>query len=243
MSGDFATLLGEIGAAEIGSALRDPRDAVADLPPLNARMREELAALLGTMNGFYSYEDAVHVYPAGDIDAEISLGEWNSAALWRLEYGQLADNLVFVAEDLFGDQFAISGDDVVAFRAETGERERLAGSLREWLANVQRDADFLTGRPIANSWRQIHGRLPRGRRLMPVTPSVLGGSYDIQNLRAVEAVDGMRFRGQLASQIAGLPEGTDVRLRAYPAWRDPRVDGEAFIVIDEGGDDGSCVEG
>jgi hypothetical protein len=24
-------------------------------------------------------------------------------------------------------------------------------------------------------------------------------------------------------------------LRAYPAWRDPRVDGEAFFVIDEGG--------
>jgi A/G-specific adenine glycosylase len=32
-------------------------------------------------------------------------------------------------------------------------------------------------------------------------------------------------------------------LRAYPAWRDPRVDSEAFFVIDEGGDDGSCVEG
>jgi hypothetical protein len=32
-------------------------------------------------------------------------------------------------------------------------------------------------------------------------------------------------------------------LKAYPVWRDPRVDGEALFVIDEGGEDGCCGQG
>ena len=47
--------------------------------------------------------------------------------------------------------------------------------------------------------------------------------------------------GPLAEIGAGLGDGG--ALRAYPAWRDLRVDGEAFFVIDEGGDDGSCGQG
>ena len=46
---------------------------------------------------------------------------------------------------------------------------------------------------------------------MPKMPFVTGGEYAIQNLAAIEASRGMRFRGDLAVQIRDLPDGAQIR--------------------------------
>jgi len=46
----------------------------------------------------------------------------------------------------------------------------------------------------------------------------MGGDYSIHNLWAGNALDGMRFKGDLALQTMHVPEGSEVKLslRAKP---------------------------
>jgi len=47
---------------------------------------------------------------------------------------------------------------------------------------------------------------------MPKTPFFLGGAYSVGNLWAGDAVEGMRFKADLAAQTKDLPDGASVRL-------------------------------
>ena len=188
-------------------------------PPLTAAAPEpldwptplgtELTALLARANGFYAFESALHVRPSGGGGQD--LADWNEQTLWRDAYGGLADGLLFFAEDVFGGQFALASGGVVAFNPETGERTATANSLESWAATVLADYQFQTGYPLAHQWQQRHGALPPGQRLLPKRPFVLGGKYEMDNLYPLDAVQGMRLRGELAVQIRDLPDGATIR--------------------------------
>ena len=45
---------------------------------------------------------------------------------------------------------------------------------------------------------------------------MIGGEYEVANLRVMEAVEAMQFRGDLAQQLRDVPEGTEVRLTLGP---------------------------
>jgi hypothetical protein len=47
---------------------------------------------------------------------------------------------------------------------------------------------------------------------MPKIPFVMGGEYNIENLWAGDAVQGMRFKGDMALQIRDVPDGGAVKL-------------------------------
>jgi hypothetical protein len=47
-------------------------------------------------------------------------------------------------------------------------------------------------------------------RLAPRIPFVLGGSFDVDNLHAINESKGMHLRSELALQIRNLPEGAQV---------------------------------
>jgi hypothetical protein len=93
---------------------------------------QELLALLSQRNGFYAFESALHVFPLGSRAGVIDLETWNTQTLWRFEFGDLADGLLFFAEDIFGMQFAIRGDRIYSFDPETAEVEFLADSISQW---------------------------------------------------------------------------------------------------------------
>lgn len=141
----------------------------------------------------------------------MSIEDWNSDALWRGAYGDLAAGLVFFAEDVFGSQFALRHGEVVTFDPETAEIEAFAPSIEAWAAVVLRDFEILTGYPLAAEWQAGHGRLPARRRLLPKVPFVAGGAFAVENLHELDSVEGMRFRATLALQIRDLPDGTKIR--------------------------------
>jgi hypothetical protein len=170
-----------------------------------------LGDLLGRRNGFYAFESALHVFPVGSEGTQ-DLAGWNAPGLWRDAYGGLADGLLLFAEDLFGGQFALRDGEVVTFEPETGEVEALARDLEGWARALLDDYELLTGQPLAHAWQRRHGPLPAGRRLLPKTPFVLGGAYEVENLYPLEAVQGMRLRGDIARQLKDLPDGARVRL-------------------------------
>jgi hypothetical protein len=47
---------------------------------------------------------------------------------------------------------------------------------------------------------------------MPKSPFFLGGAYEIENLWAGDAVEGMRFKADVAMQTRNMPDGTQVHL-------------------------------
>lgn len=142
-----------------------------------------------------------------------SLEAWNAADGWRTAFQGLADGFLFFAEDVLGGQFAIRDDEVLSFDPETGQPEQVASSLEGWADRLPADYEVLSGFSLARRWQRAHGPLAPGVRLVPKIPFVLGGEFDVSNVYALDAAEGMRVRGQLAVQIRDLPDGARVRYR------------------------------
>ena len=179
----------------------------------------ELMRMLSTKNGFYAFESALHVLPSTLSTLEMGgfgFQAWNDVSLWRGWYQSLTDGLLFFAEDVFGGQFAIRGNEVVTFDPESGDIEVLALSLEGWAEKLLADYPLLTGYPLAHEWQVTNGPIPIGKRLLPKTPFVLGGPFQESNLYAIDAVQGMRYRGELWEQFRVLPDGAQVQLKVLP---------------------------
>jgi hypothetical protein len=178
---------------------------------------KELEAVLSEHNGFFGFDAAWLVRPLVQESPPLGILQWNQPALWKeaFESPRVAD-ACFFAEDVFGCQFCLSNQSVYSFNPETAEFERLASSVKNWMARILADPEGLTGWPVARDWARTKGDLERGFRLVPKVPFVLGGSYELSNLYPSRDVDAMRFRGTLASQLRGVEDGANVILRRRP---------------------------
>jgi hypothetical protein len=107
----------------------------------------------------------------------------------------------------------LRGKTVSTFDPETGKAEAMANSLEGWAQRVLSDFGLWTGHQVARDWQTGHGAIPRGWRLLPVRPFVLGGEYTVANVRAAEAIKGMKYRASIAVQIRDLPDGAAVKLK------------------------------
>jgi hypothetical protein len=194
-------------------------EALAPRPKALAELLEpfllgpELFRLLELKNGFYAFESALHAFPLTSA-VGMSLEEWNAETLWRNCYKDLAEGLVFFAEDIFQDQFCLSSGGILRFHSETGATAFMADSVESWAARILRDYRLETAWPLASKWQAEHGLLPPGKRLMPKTPFFLGGEYSVDNLWAGDPVEGMRLKADLALQTRKLPDGSSVKLIA-----------------------------
>lgn len=173
----------------------------------------DLLQLLNHKNGFYAFESALHVFPAGCKDSYIDLESWNRPDSWRERYGSVTAPYLFFAEDIFGVQFGLNENGIYKFDPETAEVEDLAADLDEWARRILADYEYETGHPLAHEWQAQHGPLALGKRLLPKVPFVLGGTYELDNLYAADALKGMEFRADMWKQIKDLPDGTQVRMR------------------------------
>lgn len=69
-----------------------------------------------------------------------TLQEWNKQEGWRSTYKDLVkQNLIFFAEDAFGNQFAYDDEKIVYFNAEIGRATSFANSFAEWLSIILED--------------------------------------------------------------------------------------------------------
>jgi hypothetical protein len=168
--------------------------------------------LLAGRNGFYCFESALHVFPSRSNAEHFGLDEWNSTDLWREEYAGLIDrDLLFVAEDMFGNQFGLIEDFVCMFDVETAAVTKFSRSVAEWSERMLTEFNLHTGYRMAHEWQSRCGRIAHGSRLVPKAPFVLGGSLLVENLYECEAVTGMRMRAHWARQLARAPNGRSDR--------------------------------
>ena len=137
---------------------------------------------------------------------------WNRAPLWRTCYQGLDADLFFFAEDIFGNQWALDSTGICVFDAETGDTTTIAADLEEWSKQLLKGYKVMTGWPIAHMWQKAHGTLKPTERLNPKQLFVLGGSYTIDNLIVIDAIEGMKRRAGIATQIHALKDGTYVKI-------------------------------
>jgi len=191
-------------------------DARTFTPGLSPRLQSQLLELLSLRNGFFAFEAALRVFPAGPTLYGYALDEWNAPDLWRAHYNGLADGAFFFAEDLFGGQYGVWEESVIKFDPETADAEIVAADLDGWADLILTDYAFQTGYPLAHEWQLAHGPLEPRQRLVPLTLFVLGGAFSLDNLKAMDAAEGMRVRGPIAQQIRDLPDGSPITLSVEP---------------------------
>jgi len=123
----------------------------------------ELFQMLEQKNGSYAFEYALHVFPLS-TDPEVGLEGWNAESLWRKKYEDLAEGLLFFAEDILQDQFCLSKaqSGVHRFHAETGQTTFMAESVEEWAGVILSNYRTETGWPFVHEWQEKNGRLPLG---------------------------------------------------------------------------------
>ena len=65
---------------------------------------------------------------------------------------------------------------------------------------------------LAGLAREVHGPLTGGRVYNFLIPAVLGGAYDVQNIRTLSLSEYIAFAGSIAFQIKDLKDGDQVVL-------------------------------
>ena len=195
-----------------GTALCDSKATLSpDLIKATGSLADELLGMLRIKNGFYAFESALHVFPTHQTPDEVSLRQWNAASLWRGAYPAIPDDCVVFAEDIFGGQFCIKDSEVHGFEPETGELEYIANNIENWANAILSDYPFVTGFEFGHRWQESNGPIPPRKRLLPKTPFVMGGEYSVENFYVTDSIEGMRLRGNIASQIQDSPDGTPVK--------------------------------
>lgn len=188
----------------------DPDDAqiLGELP-------HELRGVLSAINGFVLFGGAMHVRGAlHEPDWHSMRAHWRGpVALAALYPAVDADDVPF-AQDCVGDQFLLRDGSVVRLCAETGDVEPLGMSLAEFLERACADpTEFLGAHPLIQH-RNDGGELQPGMLLHAYPPFCIQGSAAGVSLRAVPAVELIRAHALLARQLASVPDGTRVRIRA-----------------------------
>ena len=175
---------------------------------------QQLLAMLKVKNGFFAFESALHVFPVNQpIDDEVELVEWNSPSVWKDAFSKDLTHTFCFAENLFGEQFCIVEKSICRFDPETTELVPLADSIEDWACLMIAERDKQIGFRLGHEWQRLNKPLARGRRLLPRIPFVLGGAFAVENLFDCDAVEGMRFRANIANQILDLPDGSTIEFK------------------------------
>lgn len=173
----------------------------------------QLECLLKDKNGFYAFESALHVFPANCISEVITLEEWNLDSAWKESFEGNVDGILFFAEDVFGGQYGIQGNEIVKFEPEDCEVSFFAEDVDGWALKILNDFEVETGYPLASEWQRQYGAIKKGCRLVPKIPFILGGEYIVDNLFEIDNLEGMLLRADIWKQIRDLPDGAEIELR------------------------------
>ncbi len=171
---------------------------------------QQLINILKKKNGFLVFESALRFFPADPTLAKREITRWNNPDVWIGFFDGMAAGAIFFAEDVFGSQFCIVGDEIRSFDPETGEMEFISYSFEDWAKEILEDYEALTGYPIAHEWQETYGVLDYDKVLAPKYPFVLGGEFELNNMSSMDAVKAMLFRADLAKQIRDLPDGAEI---------------------------------
>lgn len=171
--------------------------------------------LLQISNGLYVFDKGVHLFGMGsEFPLWHDLIRWNAHEAWKHEY-RFDMSECYFAETALGDQFYYNNTgEIGRLEAETGHKSLVAESFVGWLSALSGSLDEIADVDILLDWQNAsEKKLQPGYHLCPRIPFCLGGSIDSeQDGYLCNAIDNMRFKGQLASQLCDVKPGEKIDL-------------------------------
>jgi hypothetical protein len=170
-------------------------------------------SLLSKHNGLTAFDGGLRIF--GTVPQVLpGLQDWNKKDGWRLEYRELIKkNLVFFAEDVFGNQFAFDGARVVYFDVENGRATPFANSFSDWLSIILEDPVDTLQLVRYKNWLKKGERLEPSEHLCPTYPFVVKADPPLHELYRVSSAQDMRYKGHFAYQIKDVPDGAQIKIK------------------------------
>ncbi|MEM7038128.1 MAG: hypothetical protein AAF570_14180 [Bacteroidota bacterium] len=167
---------------------------------------------LTEMNGGAFFEGALILYGNSE-QAGFDLQTVN--ALMQELYGKLVERKFFFGQDILGLQYYLDVKKKVVgqMNIETGEMEVIARHFPAFLAELENDLDYLTGLDLLRDYVEENGPLEFGARLCPMKPFVIGGEYEVSNLKAKNALENLKINAFVYHKIKDLPDGANVSFK------------------------------
>ncbi|MDB5105344.1 MAG: hypothetical protein JWP91_3033 [Fibrobacteres bacterium] len=173
------------------------------------------ADFLKEYNGLYAFDRALHLFGVDPARPYHDLSVRNApSALWRGSYGDMLKDVCFFAEDLFGHLFGLRGPEAVVFDPESGNLDTLAEGFDGWLRFIGEDTDYATGQSLSQAWSEEKDVIPFDSRLAPRTPFILGGEFELDNLRPLGWLENQEFMAEVYEKVKDLPEGSEIEIDA-----------------------------
>jgi hypothetical protein len=144
-----------------------------------------------------------------------SISTWNSSE-WKSAYGEIAKNLIFFAEDIFGDQygyrFRASDSELVKFFVEGGKVELVHGGIDELIrAFITPQKSSLIDYSLAEKAFCVGKHPTAGQHLAFRLPLITGGDYTVENLHVESVEMHLGLLAQMSVKNLQLPDGTQIR--------------------------------
>ena len=127
----------------------------------------------------------------------------------------LPDEVTVWFANRFGEPFLVTQEGAVhRLNVELGELERLAESREDFALRVDgvgvAQDWFMT--PMVDAAEQAGLKLEAGQCFGFAVPTVLGGAYDVENVRVKSMAEYHAFLAALHDKIKDLPDGTEIQL-------------------------------
>ncbi len=143
-----------------------------------------------------------------------TLRDWNKRDGWRSAYKEMVkENLIFFAEDVFGNQFAFEKEKILYFNVETGRTTSFANSFSEWLSIILEDPVDTLQLILFKNWLDQGERLSPSEHLCPVYPFIVKSDPELKELYRVDGTEDMLYKGSFAYQIKDVPDGTPIKIK------------------------------
>ncbi len=116
-----------------------------------------------------------------------------------------------LAIDAFGGLYVSDAANVVAkIDPETAEIAQKFANKQTCANFIESNARVETGWPLWVEWTSLYSGIEWPMRLIPKTPFVLGGEFNVNNLIAVPFKEAFQYYNALSSSLHNLPEGRKV---------------------------------
>lgn len=172
-----------------------------------------ISTVLVDVNGFIAFDGAFHFRGICSEPRWHSLGQmWKSNRSLRQLFPAVIGSDVPFAQDALGNQFVLRGELVWQLDAETGQLESLKIDVHDFLGMlISSPADVL---PLSflEQFKGGNVALEPGQLLSVYPPLCTAESSRGVSVRAIPANQRLEFLSDFAAQVAGLPDGSRVRV-------------------------------
>jgi len=178
-----------------------------------AGLPRDYSNFLQSVNGCVVHGGGLHIRGASETPDWHSLRRfWIGEDRLSTMYPAVKAHDVPFAQDCFGDQFLLRSQSVFRLSGETGEVENLSLGWREFFAAAAANPIEFLSLQLLERFKREGGSLQPGQLLSVYPPLCTQESGNGVSLKAVPARERIRALADFAAQIAGLTNGSKIRI-------------------------------